>query len=325
MLSPQFRFIISMIVFVLIGLGIGYFLFVSKIAPTVTKDCEKYPFINKDIDCGVINQEATRIKDIDIGIRKIIDEEIMKKHITRASVFYRDLNTRQWFGINDTANFYAASLLKLPLSIIYFKLAEIDPNVLDEKFLIPKDQLDRNIPDMFMTTSTFIPGREYTITQLIEGMLIYSDNNPVPILNEHVDTKLRLDVLHDLGIEPSKINSSTPENTINVRIYSNILRFLYNSSFLRLEYSNLLLEHLSETTFTAGIVSGIPQDIPVAHKFGEATKFDPNGKVESRILHDCGIVYNPTKPYIICIMTEGKEFVDMAHVIQRITEETYQL
>jgi len=64
------------------------------------------------------------------------------KNIIRASVFYRDLTTRRWFGIDDTANFYGASLLKLPLSIIYYKFAEVAPDILLQKFSLPEENRD---------------------------------------------------------------------------------------------------------------------------------------------------------------------------------------
>lgn len=156
-------------------------------------------------------------------------------------------------------------------------------------------------------------------------MIINSDNNPVPLLNEHLDPSLQSSILYDLGIETSRINSSTPERYVNVRIYSNILRFLYNASFLNLEYSNTLLQYLSQSTFDQGITAAIPRTIKVAHKFGEATRNSPDGTVEARVLHDCGIVYEPYNPYIICIMTEGKDYTQMSHVIQRIAGATYNL
>ncbi len=314
---------------ILLGLGtaLGYSLFHLThrqiVTPVTLGNCENHPFINPTLDCGEIDQNITRIRNIDIQIRKIIDNEKKEGHITRASVFYRDLTTRRWFGIDDTANFYGASLLKLPLSIIYFKFAEISPNILGQKFSLPTE--NRNEKEMFPSYKKILtPGSEYTVQELIEGMLIDSDNNPVSVLNGHIDPIFRSNILTDLGIEQSETGSDSPERYINVRIYSNILRFLYNSSYLNLEYSNTLLEYLSRSTFTDGISKVIPKNIPVAHKFGEATQYATDGSIVSRILHDCGIVYEPTNPYIICVMTEGKDFSQMSEVIQHITKATFK-
>ena len=161
--------------------------------------------------------------------------------------------------------------------------------------------------------------------QLIEGMLIDSDNNPVTLLNNHIDPVFRTTILHDPGIEDSGSSSNSPDRYVNVRLYANILRALYNSSYLNLTYSEKILDYLSRSTFTNGIGAATPQDIPVAHKFGEATSYAADGSVSSRILHDCGIVYSPNNPYIICIMTEGRDFTNMSEVIKRITQATFQL
>lgn len=320
------QLIIGIIIALISGLILGFLLFYRphRLASPSGKTCADHAFINQTLDCGSIDENISKIKNIDLRIRNIIDDEKAKNTITRASVFYRDLNTRRWFGINDTEDFYAASLLKLPLSIIYFKLAEVEPNILDQNFLLPKE--NRNTGEFFTSDKNLlVPGTAYPIKKLIEGMLINSDNNPVPLLNEHIDPTLQSTILHDLGIEASRVNSSTPERYVNVRIYSNILRFLYNASFLNLEYSNTLLEYLSRSTFDQGIVAALPPATKVAHKFGEATRNAADGTVIARVLHDCGIVYQPENPYIICIMTEGKDYVPMSHVIQRIAGATYNL
>ncbi len=322
-----YRFALAVSFLTLIsGLGIGYILFHHVNEPSdvsISDNCTDYPFINPTLDCGEIDQNISRIRNIDIQVRKIIEEEKEQKNITRASVFYRDLNTRRWFGVDDTADFYGASLLKLPLSIIYFKFAEIAPDVLNQKLTLPKE--DRNKNEFFPSHKKILtPGTEYTIQQLIEGMIIDSDNNPVAVLDSRIDPIFRSDILHDLGIEESTNDPTSPERYVNVRIYSNILRFLYNASYLNLEYSNTLLEYLSRTTFSEGIGKAIPEGIPIAHKFGEATRYAEDGSVASRILHDCGIVYAPNNPYVICIMTEGSDYTAMSNTIQRIAKTTFE-
>lgn len=317
---------IIILLFLIMTGAITYFTFVhtGKHTPTFSSiDCSKYPFINKTIDCAIIDAEYSHTKSLDSETQRIIDEEKAAGHVTRASVFYRDLNTRQWFGIDDTIDFYAASLLKLPLSIIYFKLAEIDDKILNQKLTL--DRVDRNSNEYFKAPETLSTEKQYTVQELIRIMLQYSDNNPVPVLNSSIDQTLRSEILHDLGIESIPSNPLESTREISVRIYANILRQLYNASYLNLDYSNTLLEYLSQTEFTSGIVAGLPKGITVAHKFGEATVSNAEGVPQLRVLHDCGIVYRPEKPYIICIMTEGHDFDQLSNVIKRITAASYKL
>ncbi len=313
----------AIFLFFLLILASFYFAFFHTHKTANLIDCSAYPLINKTIDCAVIDAEYSRTKDLDSEIQKIIAEEKKAGTITRASVFYRDLNTRQWFGINESADFYAASLLKLPLSIIYFKLSEIDDSILNRKITL--DRVDRNTGEFFRAPDTLVTGTEYTINELIQIMLEYSDNNPVPALNSSVDPVLRSEILHDLGIESIAPDSLESRREISVRVYANILRQLYNASYLDIEHSQMLLEYLTQTKFTAGIIAGVPEGTIVAHKFGEATMPNLLGDGEIKALHDCGIVYRPDTPYIICIMTEGKNFENSAKVIQRITEASYTL
>jgi hypothetical protein len=77
---------------------------------------------------------------------------------------------------------------------------------------------------------------------------------------------------------------------------------------------------LAKSTFTEGIVAGLPQGMTVAHKFGEAEL--PDGTLQ---LHDCGIVYKPNQPYLICVMTKGSNFDTLAGVISHISKTVYQI
>lgn len=60
---------------------------------------------------------------------------------------------------------------------------------------------------------------------------------------------------------------------------------------------------------------------PSTKKFGEANEMK-DGE-ELHILNNCGIVYKPENPYILCILTEGKDYGDMENAIQRIVKSSY--
>jgi hypothetical protein len=55
----------------------------------------------------------------------------------------------------------------------------------------------------------------------------------------------------------------------------------------------------------------------VAHKFGERIMGD------SFQLHDCGIVYYPDNPYLLCVMTKGHDFYKQQTAIQIISKFIY--
>jgi len=96
---------------------------------------------------------------------------------------------------------------------------------------------------------------------------------------------------------------------------------LYNASYLNKELSEKALQYLSEVDFKQGLVSGVPQGIVVAHKFGEKV-FGSSAEIKQ--LHDCGIVYYPRHPYLLCVMTRGASFEYLDDTIRQISSLVYQ-
>lgn len=285
------------------------------------EDCSKnYSLLDQHINCEAINEKIIRVKNLEIEVSRLIEQKKQNNKILRASVFYRDLDSRRWFGINADEHFYPASLLKLPISIAYYKLAEGNPEILNKKVTIPESQTDQNTKQYFEVKSRIRPGEEYTIKELIENMLENSDNNPIQALNQNLPAEYSYNVLRDLGLPEPEIHNGKSNWDMTVRLYAGILRSLYITSYLTPKYSEELLSYLTKSTFDKGIRAAIPKDTQIAHKFGEAALLNSEGKVETRVLHDCGIVYDPNNPYIICIMTSGSDIAGMLQTIQDIAK-----
>ena len=106
---------------------------------------------------------------------------------------------------------------------------------------------------------------------------------------------------------------------MTVKTYASFFRILYNGTYLTQRDSEHLLSLLSQSSFTQGLIAGLPTDMVVAHKFGEASL--PDGTHQ---LHDCGIVYKPNQPYLICVMTKGTNFNTLAGVISHISKTVYK-
>jgi len=63
----------------------------------------------------------------------------------------------------------------------------------------------------------------------------------------------------------------------------------------------------------------VPKEVRVAHKFGELGL--PNGEKQ---LHDCGIIYYPGNPYLLCVMSKGKDSQKLSGIIQTISSMVYK-
>jgi len=128
------------------------------------------------------------------------------------------------------------------------------------------------------------------------------------------------DVFFEIGVPHMAIETENATKTGDILIspkdYSNILRTLYYSSYLKRYSSNLLLSYLTQTRFEKSLPAGVPPDVKVAHKVGYYLA------KEGEEHHDCGIFYYDHSPYILCIMTQGltqEEADAFAAQISRIT------
>ena len=168
-------------------------------------------------------------------------------------------------------------------------------------------------------------GEKATVRELINYTLYYSDNTAANALYRLITPDDLLDAATGLGLPERETRnvSKSGDLQISPKDYSNILLSLYHSSYLRRTQSNLILSYLSHTAFTEGLPAGVPPAIPVAHKVG----YRPDSEYgEQR--HDCGIVYYPPSPYLLCIMTKGltKEEADSftENISRMVYEYVYQ-
>jgi hypothetical protein len=78
---------------------------------------------------------------------------------------------------------------------------------------------------------------------------------------------------------------------------------------------------LSQSSYDSGLVSGLPDDITTANKFG----FNENAKYDDGTqLHDCGIVYSDPDPYILCIMTKTPAVPVAQRIISDTSKQVYE-
>jgi hypothetical protein len=168
----------------------------------------------------------------------------------------------------------------------------------------------------FKPKASAIPGNVYSVSELITLMIRDSDNNATLLLNQLLGSEKTQFTYSDLGIKPP-----TNQNySVTVRTYASFFRILYNATYLNREYSDKALHLLTESAFTKGLRAGVPTSIPIAHKFGERTILEG----QENQLHDCGIVYYPGRPYLLCVMTRGSDYENMADAIKTISSIIYK-
>jgi hypothetical protein len=281
--------------------------------------CEQgnYSYINKSIVCEEPVIKKTGYAETQAKITSFINQEISAGRLSEGAVYFRDLENGPVWGINELADFAPASLLKLPTALVYMFMAESNPHILQEK-LIAEGQPE-NINQIFTPSETAQVGQEYVIDDLLGRMLKYSDNNSYITLYKHMFNIGQGNVVHDIFLELGIIAPNDAfDEVVSVRRYASIYTALYNGSLVNLDYSEKILNWLVEADFRRGLEQGVSEKIKVAHKFGE--RFSPDG---SKQLHDCGIIYYPSNPYLLCVMTRGSDFEELVNVISQISKEVY--
>lgn len=236
--------------------------------------------------------------------------------VSSASVYFRDLNNGPIVGLDQDKLFAPASLLKVPMLIAYLKWSEDKSGLLNEQILF-KSAVEMDYAQQFPPKETIVVGSTYTVKELLERMIKYSDNQALLLLSDRIPKKYQEDIYRLLGVDKSIITD--PNGRITVRQYSIFFRILFNSSFLSRSNSEYALNLLSQTTFNDGIRSVASKKVIVASKFGE--RLTTEGEQQ---IHDCGIVYYPNHPYLICIMTRGSDTSGLIKEIKEISTFVYK-
>ncbi len=279
----------------------------------------EYELLNPDLRRDrslVINKAA--YTEFENNLEKKIAELQSEGKVKNLSVFFRDLNNGPTFNIHGEEGYIPASLLKLPLLITYYKLAEDDPSILERE--LSQNVLSNNVPQRYPPSQMIEQGKKYKIDDLLRRIIVYSDNRALEVLLDYLmvrspDKNLFIETYKELGIIES---DESGEEQITAKSYASIFRLLYNASYLSNDLSNKALRYLTESEFKDGLKKGIPSSVMIAHKFGE--RIEQN----SRLLHDCGIVYYPDNPFSLCIMVEGSDFDLMSDVIGEIAKDVYE-
>jgi len=279
-----------------------------------------YKYINPILECNSDIEQNTKLSSLKKSIEDTIKNEIYKKNISFVSVYFRDLNNGPWLGVNEEEYFSPASLIKVPILITYLKKAEDNPAVLKmELFPIVSTDSGDNIQNIKPSVS-LAPDKKYTIEELLEKMIINSDNDAYNTLADNLTSNEITKVYQDLDIDISKAFTNPNGNIITVKDYASFYRILFNASYLNQDMSEKALSLLAQSQYKNGLVAGVPQNINIAHKFGERKYLDS----DETQLHDCGIIYLPKKPYLLCIMTRGNDITKASNTIKDISAQVFQ-
>lgn len=253
-------------------------------------------------------------------LRKDAQLDINKGKVNDIALYYRDLNSGGWIAINKDENFNIASLMKVPLMMECLENAESNPALLTERLRFTSDT-DWTAQQNIKPVQTLERGKSYSLDETMFRMVAYSDNNAMELLLEKFPSDSLFQFLSNHRIDyeeaPDGINMS-------LNTYSRFFKALYDRSLLNDAMSKKALSYLAAEDFPQGMRSAVPSNVVVESKFGEKVLRDENGKVLSVQLHEVGIILDGEHPFLLGIMTKGKDLPVLENVIQDITHDVFE-
>lgn len=261
------------------------------------------------------NCEAPELMSYKGQIEEIINSNKQNGNITSASVYVREFSQAEWIVINEEEKYSPGSLLKVPELIAYYKMEELNPGYLDQK--ITYDHKTASNKQITFESNHIELGKSYTIRELLKYMIVYSDNEATIILNRMINGDIFKKVFSDIGLKEPDFKSS--DYLMDVMDYSIFMKELYNSSYLNFKHSEECLELMSQSKFSDGLISALPGGCDVVHKFGESGTTDNPNFSESAIIY-CG-----KKPYLLTVMTKGKDMKKLPKVVSEISKKVYDI
>lgn len=291
------------------------------------EDSSSYSLIDPILACDIGQPETfPELKPIKQAIASTIAAEQKAGDVQDVSVYVRLLKSGKWFDINPDITYAPASLLKVFVMTSYYKQNEDYGGILNAPIVF---QGSANA--LSKTPGEVIPhltnGATYSVRDVIRQMIIYSDNDALDTLLDHFDQhtlEAYRGIFNDLNIPLPEIQSEDHLQFMTVSEYATIFRVLYGATYLSRTDSQKALELLADVQYKDGIVAGVPGGITVAHKFGVKSIPATKTTTATSELHDCGIVYYPEHPYLLCVMTRGKDFGSLQNDLAEISRTTYQ-
>jgi beta-lactamase class A len=261
-------------------------------------------------------------------ISDFLEQKSREGVFTSASVYLKELSTGFYLNINPDSLYDPASLMKVPLLLIYLKQAETNPELLKRTYLFTQDPKNKTVG--MIKDKSLVNGNRYTVEELLYYMIVYSDNESFWILSDNVDAGKFEELDAALNIPGNYDIIHYPKSDkhfiAGVNSMAHYFNVLYNATYLNKAMSAYALNLLTKSTYRDGIVKDIGSNVLVAHKFGERTiSYMADGRLENlqSEFHEFGIVYLKDRPYILGVMTRGKRSDQLPAIVSGISKIAY--
>jgi beta-lactamase class A len=229
-------------------------------------------------------------------LREVMNQRYNEKKIA-LGVYFEYLPTGASVGVKDQLQVEIGSLAKVPAVMGVYREIEQKTISINDVLTVTEANLDNRFGDLWKKGA----GTTLSVEEAIRLTLQESDNTAASVLTESLSNETLLDVFDELDLPKTRTG---PFPVMSPKSYASVFRNLFLSAYLSHESSNAILEQLTRTKFSDKLPSGVPAEISVAHKIGVFRIADTQD-----IYSDCGIIYVPSRPYILCVMVAADESI----------------
>ncbi len=305
-------YILTILLVVSVALNI-YFVFSSSkqiLNPLIN---EKYRFLSPNLSLVPVdsNQENTKMILHFAPLREKFEKQMSNSLYNgqKLGIYVQDIRSGAWLGLNEKEGFAPASLLKLPIAIAVYKAIEDGDISLDQLVEIKAEDIDAyaGVPDRFKI------GDKMSVRDLLSLMLGVSDNTAKNMLKSLLSPEDLNKIFTHVNIPNPYVAESENNYLTTPRQYSRLFKTLYYASYLNPVDSQAILDTLTDTRVESLLSSKLPWEVQVSHKYGE----------RQDALHDCGVVYHPINPYLICMMSSDIDLLKAKDMISQMSLDVY--
>lgn len=230
-----------------------------------------------------------------------------------AGVFVHDLENNRTVAINADSAFHAASTMKVPVMIEYFRAIDAgrmapDSTIeLHNTFASIVDQSPYSLDAGADSDSALYAdvGSPVPVRNLVDRMITRSSNLATNAVIELLGASNIQATAESLGakvmqvrrgVEDGKAFAQGLNNTTAARDLGALLEAIVNNRAADSAGSSAMLDILERQEFNDEIPAGLPAGTRVAHKTGQITA----------VLHDAAIIFPPNRrPIILVVLTGG--------------------
>lgn len=238
----------------------------------------------------------------------------------KVAVYFKDLSTQYDFGIDANEKIPSASLVKIPIMAAVYYLAKKGEISLDEELTYKKKY--RCGGSGIIKNCRY--GERFTIKQLVELMIVVSDNVATHMIIDRIGLKRFNEIFKNLGLKNTNLDryvmdlrsrNNGVENYTTAKEIGTLLEKIYYGKLVSKQASLEMLEIMLKQEISDRIRKKLPSNVIVANKTGTM----------KNVFHDVGIVFTNNGNFILCVLTEDLDHKIAKQFIADIAYKMYSL